>query len=80
MSKKLESQEELGPSEALDTKMPRLVPPIRVQVGGEVLDLGTPKFNDVAKIIGQVTIDFLQMGLTEVYALQKDAVVKIKVR
>ena len=80
MPRVAQSRDEPEPFEAPKPKIPRLVPPIKVQVGGEVLDLGTPKFNDVAKIIGQVTIDFLLMGLTEVYALQKDAVVKIKLR
>ena len=55
--------------------MPKLAHPIKVQVGGEVLDLGTLKFNDVEKIIGHVTIDFSQMQLTEVRALLKATVV-----
>ena len=35
-------QYEPNPYESLKLDMPRPVPPIRVQVGGEVLDMGTP--------------------------------------
>ena len=45
-----------------------LVPPIKTQVSGEALDLGTIEFNEVAKILGQVTIDFSHMWMYEVYA------------
>ena len=53
-----ESRDEPNPLEALGPQMPKSVHRIRVQVEGEVLDPGTPKFNDVAKIIGQITIYF----------------------
>ena len=55
------SQDEPDPFRALEPDMPKLVQPIRVQVRGEVLDMGTPKFIDAEKSTGHVTIDFSQM-------------------
>ena len=57
-----------------------LVPPIKTQVLGEALDLGTPKFNEMAKSIGQITTYFLHMQKHEVYAMQNVAVMEMKVR
>ena len=48
-------------SEEKKPEMPMLVLPVRVQVSGEVLDLGTVEFNDVSKIIGQIKMEFSQM-------------------
>ena len=76
----VESQKEPSPSEAPEPQIPKWVHPIRVQVGIEVLHLGTIEFNDVAKNISQVAIDFSHMQLTNVYALQKATVAEIKVR
>ena len=42
--------------------------------------MGTPKFNDVTNIIRMITIYFLQMHMTEVYALQNVEVTKMKLR
>ena len=56
-----------------------LVPPIRMQVSGGVIDLGTPEFTDVSKSIGQITIDFSLMEMVEVYEMQSVAFVEIKV-
>ena len=53
-------------------EIPVPVPPIRMQVLREVLDMGTLEFNDVSKSIGMTTIDFLQMRMT--IALQNDPI------
>ena len=56
------------------------VPPIIMQVSREELDLGTPKFNDVAKSIGHITIEFSHMRISKVYAMKNLAVVEMKIR
>ena len=55
------------------------VPPIRTQVSGGVLDLGTLEFNDVIRDIDQITIYFSSMDITEVYTIQSVVAAEIKV-
>ena len=76
----MESQELMGMSEERPSDVPIPILPIRTQVVGEVLDPGTPKLNAIAKKLGHVTIDFLQMSLYEVYAIQNVADAEIKLR
>ena len=69
-----ESQDELGPSEVLETQRPKPNHPVRVQIIGEVLYLGTPQSNEVTKSVGQVFLHFSHMRMEELYALQKAAI------
>ena len=75
-----ESQDPPETSEVQPTIIAVPVPPIRMQVLGGVLNIGTPKFQDVSKNIGQITLYFSLMEMVEVYAMQSAAVVEIKVR
>ena len=56
-----------------------LIPPIKTQVVGEKLDLGTQRLNTIAKNLGHVIIDFSHMPLYEVYAMQNYVDAKMKV-
>ena len=75
-----ESQDVPDTPQEKQPEMPMSISLMRVQVSGEVLDLGTPKFNDVAKSIGQITIDFSLMQMAEVYVMQNSTVAEMKVR
>ena len=54
------------------------VPPIKVEVSGGVVDLGTLDFNDVSSDIGHITIDFSSMNITEIYAIHSAINAEIK--
>ena len=51
------------------TKIPIPIPLIKVEVSGGVVDLGTPKFNDVDRYIFHISIDFSSMEITEIYTI-----------
>ena len=75
-----ESQDVLGTSEEKQSEIPMWVSPIRTQVSGEALDLGTPEFNGMAKTIGYIAIEFSHMHIYKVYAMKNVAFIEMKVR
>ena len=54
----IESKDLPGPSEEKLDDVSISIPPIKTQLVGESLDLGTTKLNTIAKNLGHVTIDF----------------------
>ena len=66
----MESQDPSEISRMQQTVIHVPVPPIKVEVSERVVDLGTLEFNNVGKDIGQITIVFLDMEITEVYAIK----------
>ena len=65
----MDSQEPSKTSRMEQNAIHVLIPPIKVEVSGGVVDLGTLDFNDVSRDIGQITIDFSSMNIIEIYAL-----------
>ena len=45
------------------------IPPIKNQVLGEALNLGTIELNAMEKIMGHVTMDFSALSMYELYAI-----------
>ena len=59
--------------------VPDLVPPIKVQIHGCTLEIGTETsaFDDVIKDFDTLQMDFSKLSLGEVYELQRETVTKV---
>ena len=56
------------------------ITPIKTQVLGEAIDLGTTELNAMVKKLDHVTIDFSALPMYEVYSIQNVAVTEMKVK
>ena len=70
-----------GPSEEWHVEASSMpTPPIRIQVLGQEIDLGTPELNTMIKDLGHITMDFYALSMYEVHAIQHVAVEEMKNR
>ena len=55
-------------------------PPIKIQVLGQAIDLGTLELNTMVKDLRHITMDFVVLPMYEVHAIQNAVVAKMKNR
>ena len=64
------SLDEVGPYEEIPIERSITpTPPIKIQLLGQEIDLGTPELNTVVKDLGHITMDFSVLPMYEVHSI-----------